>query len=638
MSKNFMDKNWLSPTQASNSNILGVNGAITRPIGVIQNVQISYQGQNLGTVDMQIMEVENYDIILGGDWLHKVKAIINYETSSLIIPNIAIIKLNLTKQYKPIIIAETDDYEEQEIMEEEAYINTMSFYNATHQERTLNKIEWDDIEEEDMKDDHQELTGEQQKLLDELLAKNEDLFAEDMSQLGKIEVEVHRIPLKDENIFPIARQPYKQRVPVKEFIDKEVEAMLEAGVIEECNSSWSFPIVVVEKKNGKLRLCVNYKELNEHTITDKFPMPRIDEIFDSLTGAKWFSSLDAAQGFWQIKVDEQHKPKTAFRTNKGLYQFKRMPFGLKNAPATFQRAGNTIFKKEIEKFVHIYIDDINVYSKTFEEHVEHLAIVFERVRESGMKLQRAKCSFIKPEITFLGHIVSREGLKVDPSKVEKLKDWKPPTDRKAVQRYTGFVNYYRKFVKDHSRIIKPIYALIAKDKEGKFEWTPTCQKAFELINESICKAVTLTYPDFTKRFQLTTDASKVGLGAVLEQIGADGSVKTIAFASKSLLDTETRYSALELEMLAARWAMNHFRYYLFEEFDLYTDHKPLTGTVKYKQGELSNRINNWLLKMNHFKYKAKYIQGKSNRVADALSREVDSHLKELINQIESTTQ
>jgi hypothetical protein len=638
MSKNFMDKNGLQPTQPSNSNIMGVNGAITRPIGVIKDVQIAYQKQDLGTIDMQIMEVENYDIILGGDWLHKVKAIINYETSTLTIPNVATIKLNLTRKYKPIIIEETDDYESQEILEEEAYLNTIEYYNATHQERTINKLEWKELDKEDIKDEHKELTKDQQRILDELLKENDDLFADDMTQMGRITIEEHRIPLKNENMHPIARPPYRHRLPIKEFIEKEVEEMLKAGVIEESTSSWSFPIVVVEKKNGKLRLCINYKELNEHTIIDKFPMPRIDEVFDSLTGAKWFSSLDAAQGFWQIKVREEDKPKTAFRTSRGLYQFITMPFGHANSPSTFQRAMNKIFVKEIEKFVHVYIDDINVYSKTFEEHIEHLKIVFQRVRESGMKLQRAKCSFIKPEITFLGHIVSREGLKVDPSKVEKLKQWKAPTDKKSVQRYLGFVNYYRKFVKDHSKIVKPIYALINKNMEGKFNWTPECQKSFELVNKSICEAVTLTYPDFTKRFQLTTDASKVGLGAVLEQIGADGTVKTIAFASKSLLDTETRYTALELEMLAAKWAMKHFRYYLFNEFDLYTDHRPLTGAVKYRQGELGSRINNWMEQINHYPYIPKYISGKSNKVADALSREVDTHLKHLVDQIESKTQ
>jgi ribonuclease HI len=263
--------------------------------------------------------------------------------------------------------------------------------------------------------------------------------------------------------------------------------------------------------------------------------------------------------------------------------------------------------------------------------------VFRRVRKSGMKLQKAKCSFGKKEIEFLGHIVTRDGLKIDPSKVEKIKNWKVPTKLKELQMFCGLVNYFRKFVKDHSRIVKPIYDAMKGARIGKFDWTKDCQTAFDLVIKSICEAVTLTYPDIRRPFQVTTDASKGGLGAVLEQIDEEGNVKTIAFASRSLNDAETRYSATELEMLGALWAMQHFRYYLYDEFILYTDHKPLTGIVKYKSDDYGNRMNKWLLKMADFKVKIKYIPGKANKAADALSRMVHDHLKNIVDNIESTT-
>jgi hypothetical protein len=288
---------------------------------------------------------------------------------------------------------------------------------------------------------------------------------------------------------------------------------------------------------------------------------------------------------------------------------------------------NRVMKGCVNRFVQVYLDDINVYSKTFEEHIEHLTEVFRRIREAGLKMQKAKCSFIKKELEFLGHVVSREGLRVDEKKIEKVKNWPRPTTVKEVQAFMGFVNYYRRFIEKISNIAGPLYKMVKKENP-KWEWTDEQEKAFNLIKELLCSTQVMRYPDFTKPFRLTTDASKTGLGAVLEQVEDNGEVRPIAFASKSLNPAEIRYSTTELELYAIKWAMAHFRHYLMgKPFEVYTDHQALTGIVKLKDQQ-NSRINRYLHYMTEFDYKIKYVPGKANKAADALSRKVYDFLEE----------
>jgi hypothetical protein len=605
-------------------------------------MKISYKGQELGTASMQVIDADIYPILLGNDWLLKQGAKIDYGTRTLTFNNKeTIIPLRLTQKEKIITLPETDEYEEQQIIEKQVYftkaknyIQTMPFLTMESKVHQEIEQDWDDLDKEVTRDQHEELTAKQQKLLDQLLEEYRDLFAEDMSQLGKTDMEKHRIPTTDD--IPVALGMYRYNPTTKQFINEEVERMLKAGVIEESTGSWAFPVVVVTKKGGKFRLCINYKKLNDKTITDKYPMPRIDDIFDSMQGANWFSSLDLASGYWQVEVEEQDRPKTAFRTDEGFYQFKRMPFGLKNAPASFQKLMNKVLKGFINKFAQVYIDDINVYSKTFEDHISHLRQVFERIREAGLRMQRAKCSFIKSELEFLGHTVSRTGLKVDPKKIDKVKEWPKPRTVREVRQFMGLVNYYRRFVQDLSKIGRPLYALT---KEGTtFKWGEDCETAFQLIKELLCSTQVMSYPNFNKPFRLTTDASKTGLGAILEQEQDDGTVRPIAFASKSLLDTETRYTTIELELYAVKWGVKHFRHYLMngKKFEVYTDHRALAGTIKH-QDELSSRVNKWLEYLTQYEYTVTYIKGRSNKAADALSRKVDAFLEKQANSVKSKT-
>jgi len=231
-----------------------------------------------------------------------------------------------------------------------------------------------------------------------------------------------------------------------EFIENEVRRMLKYGLIRPSDSPWAARVVLVAKKNGKLRFCLDYRELNSVTRKDAYPLPRIDDIFDSLGKARWFTSLDLASGYWQVEVAPEDQPKTAFISACGTFEFNVMPFGLTNAPRTFQRLMDRVLRNEIGKFVHVYLDDINVFSETFEEHLQHLAIVFQRLRDAGLRLNPEKCEFVRKSLHFLGHVVSEEGLGPDPSKVNKVQDYPVPTNVRDLRGFLGLASYYRRFI------------------------------------------------------------------------------------------------------------------------------------------------------------------------------------------------
>jgi len=268
------------------------------------------------------------------------------------------------------------------------------------------------------------LNEHQQLQITKFLDKNEDAFANDLSQLGHTTIENHHIPV--ENPMPIRQRAYRVAPLKQEFIKEEVDRMLKYNLIQRSESPWASPVVLVRKKNGKLRFCIDYRKLNSVTQRDGHPLPRIDELLDMFGKAKYFSTLDLASGYWQVAMDPNDQAKTAFITSQGLYEFKVMPFGLTNAPATFQRLMNKIFREEIGKFVAVYLDDIIIFSTTFEEHLQHLQLIFKRLKDAGLKLGKDKCDFAKLELAFLGHIVSGQGISPDPSKIDKIKNFPIP--------------------------------------------------------------------------------------------------------------------------------------------------------------------------------------------------------------------
>ncbi|WVZ75917.1 hypothetical protein U9M48_023935 [Paspalum notatum var. saurae] len=393
----------------------------------------------------------------------------------------------------------------------------------------------------------------------------------------------------------------------------QLQKQLDKGFIRPSSSPWGYPALFVEKKDqGGKRLCVDYRPLNAVTVKNKYPLPHIDILFDQLGGATVFSKIDLRSGYHQIKVREEDIPKTAFSTRYGLYEYLVMSFGLTNAPAFFMYLMNSVFMNELDKFVVVFIDDILVYSKNEKEHEEHLQIVLSRLREHKLYAKFRKCAFWLKEVAFLGHILSVKGVAVDPSKVEDVLNWKQPQTVTEIRSFLGLAGYYRCFIKDFSRISKPMTALTQKNT--KFAWSPKCEEAFGTLKKLLTSAPVLAQPDITKPFDVYCDASGSGLGCVLMQEG-----RVIAYASCQLRKHEVNYPTHDLELLAVVYALKKWRHYLLgNTCHIYTDHKSLKYI--FTQPELNMRQRRWLELIKDYDLVVHYHPGKANVVADALSR------------------
>ncbi|WVZ84803.1 hypothetical protein U9M48_031790 [Paspalum notatum var. saurae] len=412
---------------------------------------------------------------------------------------------------------------------------------------------------------------------------------------------------------PIAMRQYRMAPIEHEEVKKNIDELLAKGYIRPSSSPWAFPVLLVEKKDTDVkRMCVDYRALNKVTIKNKYPLPRIDDLFDQLQGACVLSKIDLRSGYHQLKIRPSDISKTVFTTKYGLYEYTVMSFGLTNAPAYFMQLMNSVFMDYLDKFVVVFIDDILIYSKTEAEHEEHLRLVLQRLREHKLYAKFSKCEFWIDEVRFLGHVVSKGGIAVDPSKVSTVTNWKVPEIPKEVRGFLGLAGYYRRFIENFSRIAKPMTFLLEKDAE--FRWTNARQAGFDELKKRLTTAPVLTLADQQKKFIVYCDASRDGLGCVLMQEG-----KVIAYASRQLRKHELNYPTHDLELAAVVHALKIWRHYLYgQHCEIYTDHKSLKYI--FTQNELNMRQRRWLELIKDYDMEIHYHPGKANVVADALSR------------------
>jgi hypothetical protein len=480
--------------------------------------------------------------------------------------------------------------------------------------------------------DMEGLNTEEDKAIRVICSKFSDIFHLKNDKFTHTHIYKQSIALKP-NAQSVFMNPYRIPHSQKEEVKKQVDEMIKNDIIENATSEWSSPILLVPKKpdaegNKKWRLVIDYRRLNEKIQDEKFPLANIADILDSLAGTVYFSTLDLSQGYYQLEIREEDRPCTAFVTETGQFQMKKLPMGLKISPSAFSRMMTIAMSGLNYEKCFVYLDDLIVFGKNMTEHNKNLISVFTRMREVNLKLNPSKCKFLRKSVLYLGHQISENGILPDPAKIDVVKNYPCPKDEKETKRFVAFANYYRKFIKNFAVIAAPLNKL---SKKGvSFLWSEECQKAFDVLKNKLCSPVVLDYPDFSEEnnFNLTTDASKIAIGAVL----SNSNGRPVAYASRALNKQEKNYSTTEIELLAMVWATKHFRPYLFGRyFEICTDHRPLV--YLFSQADPSSRLNKFRMSLMEYNFVAKYLKGKDNSVADALSRISIEKLKDLYEHV-----
>ncbi|TLX69919.1 hypothetical protein E9993_22690, partial [Labilibacter sediminis] len=538
-------------------------------------------------VDLIPIDLPNFDVIIGMDWMAKHHAdIMCYEK---------MVRIPVEDDDEPVYVYGERRLENKRVI---SFLKAQKFmsrgcssflayvvYTATEVKKTVKDVP--------------------------IVKDYPDVFPDDLPGLPpdrQVEFRIDLVP----GAAPIARTPYRLAPAEMKEMMGQLQELLDKGFIRPSTSPWGAPVLFVKKKDGSMRMCIDYRELNKVTIKNKYPLPRIDDLFDQLQGASYFSKIDLRSGYHQLKVYNDDIPKTAFRTRYGHYEFLVMPFGLTNAPAIFMDMMNRVCRSMLDKSVIVFIDDILVYSKTENDHALHLREVLELLRQEKLYAKFSKCEFWLRQVQFLGHVVSGDGISVDPMKIEAIKNWEAPRNASEIRSFLGLAGYYRRFIKDFSKIAVPLTSLTRKDV--KFEWCEAQEKAFTTLKECLTHAPVLSLPEGEEDFVVYSDASKFGLGCVLMQRG-----KAIAYASRQLKEYEKNYPTHDLELAAVVFALKIWRHYLYgTKFQLYTDHKSLKYI--FSQQTLNMRQQRAMELIKDYDCEILYHPGKANVVADALSR------------------
>ena len=461
----------------------------------------------------------------------------------------------------------------------------------------------------------------------EMIKRNANIFSKNDMDMGRTNLVKHHIELTD----PIPFKESYRRIPPQMYdeVKAHIQEMLDLGAIRHSNSPWASAIVLVRKKDGRLRFCIDLRKLNNRTVKDAYSLPRIETLLDTFLGSTIFTTLDLKAGYWQVEMAEECKAFTAFTCGPlGFYECETMPFGATNAPATFQRLMHNCLGDLNMTWCVVYLDDIIVFSDNPKDHIVRLEAVFKKLASAGLKLKPSKYFFFKEEIDYLGHLVSGKGVATSPKKIEAVTKWPVPQTVYDVRSFLGLVGYYRRFIRDFSKISKPIReVIIGLENQSKrvakktlINWSEAAQSAFEILKELCVNAPILAFPDYKLPFILHTDSSTEGLGAVLYQ-KQEGKLRVIAYASRSVTKTESNYPTHKLEFLALKWAIcEKFHEYLYGStpFEVYTDNNPLTYVLT--TAKLDACGQRWVAKLANYNFAIQYRSGQSNVEADALSR------------------
>ena len=457
----------------------------------------------------------------------------------------------------------------------------------------------------------------EQEVIAKLLIDFQDVFSRDEYDLGLTHLTEHVIETGDS--VPIKQAPHRVPAAFANEDQKALDKLLHQGVVRASTSPWASPIVLVRKKDGSVRWCTDFRRVNSCTKKDAFPIPKTSDCLDAVAGASLFSTLDITSAYHQIPVREEDIPKTAFTTKYGLFEYVTMPFGLCNATATFQRVMELALSGLQWVSCLIYLDDVIVYSSNFSDQVSRLRGVFARIRDAGLKLKPTKCQLFKKEVCFLGHILSERGVLPNPDNVKKLQDWPAPHNVKQVRSFLGLGNYYRRFVKEYSKMVKPLTDLTKKDV--KFEWTEKCGEAFEALKQALLGPDVMAYPKDEGSFILDTDACDVSIGCVLSQL-QDGVERVIAYGSRTLNRAERNYCVTDRELLAVKYFVEYYKHYLLgRHFLVRSDHQALKWLFSLKDPK--SRTARWIEVLSAYDFSVEYRPGQRHGNADGMSRCLD---------------
>lgn len=446
-------------------------------------------------------------------------------------------------------------------------------------------------------------------------------FSED-ERIGRTQILAHEI-----NLIPGAElKPspmYRCSPYIQKFVDEEIERMKRMDIIEPCNSEYASPLLPVKKANGKFRVCLDSRRVNEATKNDAYPMPNLHEVLHRLEQAKYFSVIDLKEAYWQIPLSESSRNYTAFRTKNGLYRFKVMPFGLKSAPFTMSKLMNLVIGTELQPNVWVYLDDIIIATKSLKQHLELIKKVANKLKAANLTISLSKSRFCRKSVRYLGYVVTEQGISIDMEKVKPILDYQTPKTVKDIRRLLGLANFYQKFINNYSDITAPISDLLKKDKK-KFSWSAEAEKSLGKLKEALISPPILANPDFNKEFIIESDASDLAVGAVLTQIQHNGR-RIIAYFSKKLNSTRRKYAAVEKECLAVLWAIEAFRNYIEgTHFRVITDARSLVWLSRVSAEKGSAKLCRWALKLQQYDFTISYRKGRDNITADCLSRSINA--------------